>query len=153
MVGELSCESCDKVYVRKGALQNHIKNKHQGGDIQPDQEDQGLLFQNIDIPDDMDEFPGPSDETMLEAAEAAEATLAEAADADLENQLNKNCDNCDNCANSTSIVKRLTLKLRALEKSKRCLHKQNKDQKNELDNCRRLLAITAKENVVNKENL
>ena len=151
MVGEPKCESCDKVYIRKGALQNHIKNKHQGGNMPPDPEDQGILFQNMDIPDDMDEFPGPSNETMFEAAEAAEAALAEAADTDIEKLINITSDNCDNCANSTSIEKRLTLKLRALEKSKRCLYKQNKDLKNELDDCRRLLAITAKEKIVNKE--
>ena len=147
MVEELSCASCDKVYVRKGALQSHIKNKHQGDRRQPDQEDQGQLFHNIDIPDDMDEFPGPSDETMREAGEAADDMLAGDADAEVEQQLNLNC---DNCANSTSIEKRLTLKVRALEKTKCCLQKKNKDQKNELDNCRKLLATTVKENVVNK---
>ena len=70
----------------------------------------------------MDEFQGPSDETMLKSAEAAEAALAEAADAGMEKLINITCDNCDNCAKSTSIEKRLILKLRVLEKYKLCLH-------------------------------
>lgn len=90
MVEELSCESCDKVYVRKSALLNHIRAKHQGEKRQPDHDDQGQLFQNINIPDNIEEFPGPSDETMREAAESAEAMEAEAADAELEEQMDLN---------------------------------------------------------------
>ena len=85
---------CDKVYVRKGALHSHIKNKHKGEQRQPDQEDQGQLFLNIGIPEDLEDFPGPSDETMREASEAAEQAEAEAADPELQQTLNQPCDNC-----------------------------------------------------------
>ena len=97
---DLNCEFCDKVYIRKGALQNHIKSKHQDK-RQPNQQDQGQIFQNIDIPED---FPGGEEEILIEAAESYE--LEEAARG-VEEQLDQHC---DNCANIRNIEKRLTLK-------------------------------------------
>ena len=119
--GEMSCEFCDKVYIRKGSLQKHIASKHQ---VERGQgEVDGQLFGRIDIPEDIDEFPGPDDETMREAGEAAELVEAEAADTEIEQQLNLNC---NNCTNGTSIEKRLTLKIRALEKNKKMSTKEKK---------------------------
>ena len=62
--GDLNCEFCDKVYIRKGALQNHFKAKHQD-QRQPDHQDQGQLFHNIDIPEDIKDFPGGGDEMLI----------------------------------------------------------------------------------------
>ena len=73
---ELSCEFCQKVYVKKGYLKNHIETKHQGEKRQTGQLAQDQLFQGIDIPEDMDMFPG-GDEALVEAAEENE--LVEAA--------------------------------------------------------------------------
>ena len=98
-VGELNCEFCDKVYIRKGALQNHIRAKHQD-QRQPCQQDQGQLFHNIDIPEDIAEFPGGGDETLIEAAEIYELEVAAL---EAEQQLNQHC---DNCANSINIEKK-----------------------------------------------
>ena len=88
--------------------------------------------------------------TKLRRMEAAELAEAEASDTEMQNGINQNCDNCASC---TSIEKRLTLKLRAIEKTKQCLQKQNKNQKNELDDCRRLLALKVKENIEYKGKL
>ena len=94
---EMSCDFCSKVYIRKGALQKHIGAKHQAAQ---GEQDDGQLFQRLDIPEDI-EFPG-GDETLIEAAENVE--LMEAARA-IEDQ-----GNCDNCANSITKERRLFLK-------------------------------------------
>ena len=135
----MSCEFCGKVYIRKGSLQKHIASKHQ---VERGQgEVDGQLFGRIDIPEDIDEFPG-GDETIIEAAENVDLILAARSFEDKSS--------CDSCANSLSKEKRMLQKLKSLENSKRFLHKKVKDQKNELDNTRLLLAQSVKENLSNK---
>ena len=133
---DLNCGFCDKVYIRRGALQKNIKAKHQD-QRQPDQQDQGHLFPNIDIPEDVEHFPGGGDDTLIEAVEDYERQEAAR---DIEGQLNQICDSCTNSKNKEM---RLGLKIKALENTNRCLIKQIKDQTNELTESRRLLAISA----------
>ena len=128
-LAQQSSDHTERKWLKHIAAKNNEERQDEGD---------GQLFERLNIPEDICEFPGPDDETMREAAEAAELVEAEAADTEREQQLNFNC---DNCANGTSIEKRLTLKIRALEKTKKCLQKKNKDQKNELDDCRSLLAV------------
>ena len=116
--GEISCTFCDKVYVRKGSLQKHIEAKHKEESRQAAEQDQGQLFQQLDIPEDLDIFLG-GDEVLIEADEDFDNTET----ARVANLL---VWDCDNCANSTSKEKRLMLKIKALENTKRCLQKKKK---------------------------
>ena len=72
---DITCNYSDKVYVRKGALQNHIKSKHKDESRQAEDQDQNQLFQRLDIPEELDKFPG-GDEELILAAEAAEISEA-----------------------------------------------------------------------------
>ena len=140
---EMSCDFCNKVYIRKSALQKHIAAKHQ---VEQGEQDDGQLFQRLDIPEDFEDldFPG-GDETLIEAAENVD--LIEASRS-IEDQ-----GNCNNCADSLTKERRMLLKLKSLESSKRFLHKKVKDKINELDNTRLLLEQSVKENLVIKNKL
>ena len=56
--GDMSCEFCNKVYIRKGALMKHIAAKH---NEERQNEVDGQLFERLNIPEDICEFPGPDD--------------------------------------------------------------------------------------------
>ena len=78
--GALKCQHCNKEYVRRGALDKHIKNKHpdQAAQIEQDKTrpeirieipnalreipNSGPYFEDLDIPDDFDP-------ALLDAAE------------------------------------------------------------------------------------
>ena len=142
---EMICNYCDKVYVRKGSLQKHIETKHKEESRQAqDEQDQGQLFQRLDIPENLENFPG-GDEDLVAAAEDFENTQTDSVD-------NQIIWDCDNCANSASREKRLMLKIKALESTKRFLQKKSKDQSNEISNCRKLLDNSVKEKLVLKAN-
>ena len=108
-------------------------------------QDQGQLFQRLDIPIELDNFPG-GDEYLVEAAEVFE--ISEAA-----RGVEQLIWDCDNCANITSNEKQLLSRIKALEKTKQYLQKKTKDHINETSNCRTLLEVSVKENVVLKRKL
>ena len=77
---EMSCNYCDKVYVQKGSLQKHIEAKHKEESRQAqDEQDQGQLFQRLDIPEDLENFTG-GDEDLVAAAKDFENTQTASVD-------------------------------------------------------------------------
>ena len=154
-MADYQCNLCDKVYVRKKCLENHMKSKHDE-EIVNDQEDQelrlglgqGLVqgpvvqwFNDLEIPEDFPEM-----EVLLEVGE--ELDLEEAAEA-AENEQNNDCGKCDNLIKDN---KRVIKRMKALEKSKNYLQKLCKGQESELIDCRERLGIVTKERVRVAEN-
>ena len=66
----------------------------------------------------------------------------DAAAREVEKQLSQQC---ENFTTTTNVERRLVLKIRALEKTQCCLKKPNKDQKNELEESRRMLTLAVKD--------
>ena len=90
------------------------------------------LFNNLDIPNDLDEFPGE-----LEINDEAEVMVL--------------FDDCDDCSNKDVENKSLMQKIKVLQKSKEFLQGKLKDLENLPESNRKLLASTTKENVTVKQ--
>ena len=169
-MSDYKCNQCDKVYVRKKCLDNHMKTKHNDESQEDQERDEFELglgfglnqepapivqkapmlptvnktpFRNIDIPDDFPEM-----DVMIDAADDLDLEeAAEAAEATLKKQ------ECNNCDDHIKDNKRVIKRLKALEKSKKFLQKVCKDQESELKDCREKLGISTKKEIKLKETL
>ena len=144
--GALKCQHCNKEYVRRGALEKHIKSKHNEQAAQVEQDktrpEIGIEIPNVlrEIPNSRPyfaemEIPDDLDPALLEVAEDLELY-------DLSEELDPSCKKCDD---SYNMEKRFRKQIKALQNTKKILQRHSKDKDVELAASRELLAETTKE--------